>query len=225
MKFDDETLMAYADGELDASVAAQVERAMQDDPDLARRVEDFRRVAAVVRSSQGAVLAEAVPLRLLAAAIGRPPGRARFAPMFAMAASLLLGVALTWVVLRQQPALTIQSSGQGLIAGGALDRALTEDLSSVAGEESVHVGLSFRDGAGEYCRTFQLDAVAGLACRADMRWHIVVTASDTFNKNTYRMAGVPLTIQRAIEERIVGAPLDATEERIARDHGWQTPAP
>jgi len=38
MTFSDEVLMAYADGELDATTRAQVQQAIGADPELARRV-------------------------------------------------------------------------------------------------------------------------------------------------------------------------------------------
>ena len=38
MNYDDETLMSYADGELDAAKRAEIAAALQRDPELARRV-------------------------------------------------------------------------------------------------------------------------------------------------------------------------------------------
>lgn len=58
-RFDDETLMAYADGELDPARAASVEAAMARDPAIARTVSLFRGTAAAARM---AVEAETPPV-------------------------------------------------------------------------------------------------------------------------------------------------------------------
>ncbi|PWF49022.1 anti-sigma factor [Massilia glaciei] len=65
----DETLMAYADGELDAATRAAVEQAMQDDPAVAAKVAQLRALRADVFGAFAGVLGEPVPQRLQA--IGR----------------------------------------------------------------------------------------------------------------------------------------------------------
>ena len=81
MTFSDQTLSAYADGELDAATGAALEAAMATDPELARRVERQRALRARVQDAFAPVLAEPVPERLLARlrsapAVERGPGRA-----------------------------------------------------------------------------------------------------------------------------------------------------
>lgn len=66
------TLQAYADGELDAAQAAQVEAALRTDPQLAQALERLRQLQARLRAGFAPVLDEAVPARLLAAARARP---------------------------------------------------------------------------------------------------------------------------------------------------------
>ncbi|MET0548455.1 MAG: hypothetical protein ABW002_04195, partial [Xanthomonas sp.] len=66
------TLQAYADGELDAAQAAQVEAALRSDPHLAQALERLRGLQARLRAGFAPVLDEAVPARLLAAARARP---------------------------------------------------------------------------------------------------------------------------------------------------------
>ncbi|WP_440984655.1 anti-sigma factor family protein [Xanthomonas sontii] len=68
------TLQAYADGELDAAQAAQVEAALRSDPQLAQALERLRSLQARLRAGFAPVLDEAVPARLLAAARARPTG-------------------------------------------------------------------------------------------------------------------------------------------------------
>src|SRR5512141_409211 len=64
MKFSDETLMAYADGELDAATRAAIEQEIAADPDIARRVAQHQLLAKKIGAAFEPVLREAVPDRL-----------------------------------------------------------------------------------------------------------------------------------------------------------------
>lgn len=66
MSMSTETLMAYADGELDAAARAAVEEAMRDDPSIAERIAQFRRQRAELEAAYASELEEPVPERLLA---------------------------------------------------------------------------------------------------------------------------------------------------------------
>src|SRR5579883_1234043 len=70
MRISDEVLMAYADGELDTTARAEVERAMAADPQIGRRVAEHEALRARLRSTYDSVLNEPVPDRLRAAARG-----------------------------------------------------------------------------------------------------------------------------------------------------------
>jgi hypothetical protein len=63
----DEILMAFADGELDESVAAAVAKAMAEDLGLARRVVEFQQSRRLTRSAFSSSLAPDVPPELYAA--------------------------------------------------------------------------------------------------------------------------------------------------------------
>lgn len=66
-QFDDETLMAFADGELaDAATARSIEQAMRTDQRIAARVELFRRTAAMSKQAYAADLDTEVPASLRA---------------------------------------------------------------------------------------------------------------------------------------------------------------
>ncbi|MCC7273223.1 MAG: hypothetical protein IT561_11195 [Alphaproteobacteria bacterium] len=69
-RFDDETLMAFVDGELDAGTADAVARAAAADADVAARVRAFQDSAIMVRAAFADVVDEPVPDRLLRAARG-----------------------------------------------------------------------------------------------------------------------------------------------------------
>jgi anti-sigma factor RsiW len=66
--FSDETLMAFADGELDATTRAAVDAAMREDPEVAKRVAQHRALRAKLQLAYASELDEAPPERLLAAA-------------------------------------------------------------------------------------------------------------------------------------------------------------
>jgi hypothetical protein len=69
--FSDETLMAFADDELDPTTRAAVAAAMRDDPEIERRVARHRALRARIRLAYSAELQQPSPERLLAAARGR----------------------------------------------------------------------------------------------------------------------------------------------------------
>jgi anti-sigma factor RsiW len=69
-KPNDELLIAYLDGELDAETATEVAGAIARDPALAREAEALAETAAALRVAFDDVLQEPVPERLLAAAHG-----------------------------------------------------------------------------------------------------------------------------------------------------------
>lgn len=69
MSFSDETLMAYADGELAPPERAEVEQAMRGDPELAARVAQHQALRADVFAAFAPVLEEPVPARLTATAL------------------------------------------------------------------------------------------------------------------------------------------------------------
>lgn len=66
MKYSDETLMAFADGELDAATRAAIEQAMQQDPVIAQRVAQHQALRAHVFAAFSPVLDEPLPARLTA---------------------------------------------------------------------------------------------------------------------------------------------------------------
>ena len=74
MTVSDETLMAFADGEVDPATRAIVEAAMRDDPEVRRRVAHHQALREVVKGAFAAVIDEPVPQRLIAAARGAPAG-------------------------------------------------------------------------------------------------------------------------------------------------------
>lgn len=240
MKFTDETLMAYADGELDRDARAEIEEAMARDPELARAVERHRALAGRVRSAYAGVLAEHVPERLTALAHGTGAApvdelalrRARsgmhsawrLPAWAAAAASLAIGVFLG-MFLAREPGSPYAEVGGALVARGALDEALSSQLAATSGESGVAIGISFRNREGAFCRTFTMHRgapTAGLACRGAQAWAIEVLAPAPPLQGELRpAAALPIPVLNAVDAAIDGEPLDARAEAAARDADWR----
>jgi len=244
MKFSDEMLMAYADGELDLVARAEIEATMAVDPEVRRAVERHRALAAKVRSAYQGVLDEPVPAKLasLAAAPVAAPvvelsaeRAARRAPRAAplrwgvpqwaaMAASVALGV-MVGVFAMRGPGAPFEETAAGLVARGELDAALTQQLAGSVGTGATQVGITFRDRSGAYCRTFHLQQeapLAGLACRGGDEWRVQVVAAAPAEEGVLRpAAAMPAAVLQAVDSAIDGEALDAQAEAAARDSGWQ----
>jgi hypothetical protein len=247
VNLDDETLMAYADGELEPAQRAEIAAALEKDPALAARVEKHRATRAEVAGAFATVLGDPVPERLRAAAKGSAapeqrtrgnvvqfPTRGNRAPAtpwrarewLAMAASLVLGVVISWRALSPTTPEMIAATNGALAARGALATALDRQLASnQTSDAAVSIGLTFKSRDGSYCRSFALRAsgTSGLACRSGDEWRIPVTASADAAGGDFRQAAgsIPSAVMQAIEARIAGDALAAPEETQARDAAWK----
>lgn len=250
MNYDDETLMAYADGELDTKMRAEIAAAVEKDPSLARRVEQHRALRARVSGAFEKVLDQSVPERLAEIARGgaapvakrgqvlqfpaksarAPATRWRAREWVAMAASLLVGVMLSWRFFSATDSSPLVAGKDSLVARGDLALALDRQLASEQqGDERVLIGLTFRARDGNYCRSFVMRAsrTAGLACRAGDEWQIPATDSSALPAGEMQQAGsaLPPSILRNVETRMEGAALDADAERSAQLSGWKSAQP
>ena len=249
MRFTDETLMAFADGELDAGTRHAVELAMRADPVLAAKVEQHILLRRDVFRAFARTLDEPVPHRLRLAAtapkvvhldsvrmarkpvVVETPHRWSWPEWGALAATLVVGVlAGTLGVFGVQGETTFAAAGSNgaLTARGKLDTALTRQLASAApaAGAGVTIGVSFVAKDGQYCRTFAIGDAAGLACRLDGQWHIPVLADGAGGAGSaagaYRQAGsaMPSAVLDAMDARAIGPSLDATAEQAAARRGW-----
>jgi len=243
MKIDDELLMAYVDGELGATERAAIEAALAQDADLRRRIESQKALRATLQGAFAPTLTEPVPEALIAAARGtrgdtvvdlasrsaaRAPRTWAMREWVAMAASVVLGVAIGFSAWHRGQAELVTVAANGTVeARGALADALSHQLASAQSPSgAVGIGVSFRDQAGHYCRTFTVHRatnVSGLACEATGKWTVRALApAGAPSGDGYQMAGsqMPDVILRAVDESIAGAPLDAAAERAALAKDW-----
>lgn len=245
MNYDDETLMAFTDGELDQRQRTEIAAALERDPALARRVQQHRALREKVAGAFAPLMEQPVPEHLskLARVAVQPerggnvvkfPARGSRAPSppwrarewGAMAASVLLGVLISWKVLTPGPVPVTAQNG-ALRASGPLAAALDSQLASTqSGSEAVLIGLTFRGTDGHYCRSFLLRAAgtAGLACRTNGEWRIPVTAAAAGSEAMRQAASMPPEVLAAIGARLSGDALDASQEQSALKAGWDTPA-
>jgi len=236
MKISDETLMAFADGELDAAARAAVETAMREDPQIAERVAQHRALRQRIHMAYSAELAEQVPERLVAAArgaarpqvskvvdikdareaSGRDALRARAPrswrqPAASIAASLIVGVGLGYSVLRHAEPFARTAAG-ALVARGQLANALSNQLAAEqAAGSAVQIGLSFVAKSGVYCRTFALSGAvspSGLACRHGREWQI-----ETLTQSAH--GAIDGSGYRTAASSMAPAILSAVQEQIA----------
>jgi hypothetical protein len=200
MTISDEMLMAYADGELDATAREVVESAMREDPQIVERVARHSALRRRVREAYSAALSEDVPERLLRAAQGAAaterkvvnlqdaraarehsapytrPLRRQWRTAGAMAASVIVGVGGGFFIWGRTVPPFARGADGALVARGQLAQALSNQLAAEQSRaSSVQIGLSFLAKSGDYCRTFALSgeqSPSGLACRHGEEWQV-----------------------------------------------------
>ena len=154
----------------------------------------------------------------------------------AMAASLVLGVVFGARVLAPHPApgadtlaLAVGSDG-AITAQGALRDALEQRVAGTVLDPNsdVAVGLTFRNHARQYCRTFTLDnASSGIACKQAAGWVVAnlehSAGAPASAAGAYRTAASPFspTLLQAVDAMRAGDTLDAAAETAARATGWK----
>jgi hypothetical protein len=230
---DDEMLMAFADGELNAVDAARVETAVAEDPDLRARLEAQRAMRARLSAFYAPVAEEEVPERframletnvvdLGAARSARP--RPTWRIFSALAATLVIGLAIGRAMPWPGGGGPVGFDNGKMMAEGDLAQALETQLASAPREgQATRIGLTFAAADGRLCRTFEGQALSGLACRGERDWQLMMTAPGAgAQRGDYRQAssGNALVLQAA-QEMMAGEALDGAGERRARDAGWR----
>ena len=172
-----------------------------------------------------ALLAPApAPVLDLAAARARRRSLPTWAAWGGMAATLVWG---TLLGTRLAPPATPSAAGLGdLVATGDVAQALEQRL---AGDTpgAVAVQLSFKDRGGRYCRSFTTPRVAGLACKStDGGWALqqVAALPEPAGANGHlrqAASALPASVLAAVDAQAASDPLNAAQERAARDAGWR----
>lgn len=227
---EDEKFFAWLDGELAPAEAADMEAKVAADPQLRQLAEQHRALGAQLRRAfdpiAGAPLPERLQVRPSADVIDFVAAkRARTMPSLpqwaAMAATLALGIFVGTMVPQRDRA-PVEVQGGKIYAAAALNEALDTQLAS-APAGNVRIGLTFRDQAGEICRSFTASASSGLACRNGGRWQLKgLFAAPEDQGSDYRMAaGMDPNLAALVDSAMAGEPLDAAAEKAAKDKDWE----
>ena len=230
----DEEFFAWLDGELDAGQAAKVEAQVAASPELTARAAEHRSLAAGLRDAFDPVMKDTkAPPRFAPAEVidfgARAAGRDARRPVFgvpqwaAMAATLALGMLVGNLVGRDGAGSIVSVENGQLVAATSLDQALDSRLASAPVGAGPRLELTFRDGAGHICRSFQDGAASGLACRDGQQWQIQGLFQGAEGQlSDYRMAaGQDPRLADMIGQKISGEPFDAAEEQAAQANGWR----
>lgn len=246
MTIDRETLMAYADGELPLIEAKRVERAIAADPALAEQLAQHHALNAQLRGAFAPIEAQPVPPAIAAMLRGSAtivpfaapapepaakPGKNRTSLRWlgALAASLVIGVVMGQMLPRSggdgaaEPGFMVQD-GQMIAAGPLADALGTQLASAQSADAAVRIGVTFHDGDGALCRTFEQRAVAGIACSSGPDWQIARLYGGTRQQsNDYRQAHSGSSAMMGdAQAMMAGEPLDAAAEAQVLRHRQQT---
>lgn len=242
LAFDDETLTAFVDGELDEARALAVEAALETDAALAARVEALAESRTLVREAYAPLADAPVPEHLVAAIRSRGADlRARaeapnivplprrkasairtFLPMAAAACvALVAGYGLGLSTGRVGDEADRPAIGGPL--GGAVAAALFDlpagEMRSLDRGERLQVVSTFRDASGALCREFELDAgnapLLSVACRDGADWRLRFAAEAPRADGGFAPASSHGALDAYLEAIGAGEPLDADAERAA----------
>lgn len=245
MIFDAETIAAFVDGELDDLTAHRIAREAESNTALAAKIARHRALRDRLATHYAPVTEEPVPDRLTALLAGArqqaddsiddslsarreakqartnmrqwATGQWKAAHWGAMAASLALG--LTIGLRPWAPAAPVAMADGMVVAAGPLAKALDTQLASnQASDAAVRIGMSFRDHAGRYCRSFESQTIDGIGCRDAQGWTLERTQAGAASSEFRQAASGEMA--QAAAAMMAGAPLDENAERAARDEGW-----
>ncbi len=229
----DERFFAWLDGELDPAEAAAIDAIIAADPELQSRAQAHRALGERLAGAFNPIADSPVPARLseaaerkeaqivdFGAAKQRRAARSMPAPAqwAAMAATLAIGLVAGSMLDPGASGPIVRENGQ-LVASGELEQALYARLASAPADEGTRIGLTFRDTAGDLCRSFTGDGAAGLACHQGGDWRIRgLFQSGEGQQGEFRMASGPdPRLAELVDSTISGEPLDASAERKALD--------
>ena len=232
--FDDETLMAFADGELDETQSRALEEALASNEALCERLAVFLDSRQLVGDALKPLIDEPVPQALLAS-VGRMADEVRhqkpqdnvvsFRPkqqqqtmrrwLVPVAASLVAIV--TGVVGFTLGRINPSASNSGAEIAAVLDREVSgRDVTLSSPETVLHVVASFRDERGELCREYELkqpkSSTLTVACRQNGVWatRLALTSAKA---DGYVPASSQETIDAYLASIQAGEPLSPEEER------------
>lgn len=232
--YDDETLMAFADGRLDEPLFSEIADAMEADPAIAGRVERLAYGARLAKGLYGPLAEVPVPegLRRRVEALVRSEGSnvVPFAPRrtpatqwqpMAVAAAIALVVAgpLGYFAGSAQTASSPIAIGQPLRGEvAALIGTLPSGEERRTGEAIVRPIATFDGGGGMLCREFEHDgetATVAVACRVGEEWRVDFAVTAPLGGDGYAPASSLESLDAYLSATEAGAPYDLKAEAAA----------
>lgn len=243
--FTDEELMAYADGELPETRAAELDQALAEDGTLSDRLAVFIDTRTLAKEAWDDVLTEPVPAHLVQhvrdmaatteaeeddTVVAFPARAAEPAPTavwkLPLAACLALAVGLgAGLMISRQG----DSVPGGLEIATLRDSAMIEALNNLpSGDEQMLADgarlapiATFFDGAQTLCREFELDrpdgiTVVSVACRSGADWDVrMAIAAAGAGEDSYAPASSLEALDAYLSASDAGPPLDPDAEAAA----------
>lgn len=227
---DEAMLIAWVDGELDEVTRRRVDRAVAEDPALAERLEMHRRLRERLSGHYAPIEAEPVPAGMRAlleesakvVPLARPavPRWRNWGVGGAIAASLVLGLGIGH--LSGGPAGPVAVKNGAMVAQGELASALDTQLASAQEGAPIRIGLSFQRKGGGWCRSFEGQAVSGVACREGEGWQVQQLVPGAGQGTDYRQASSgDARIMATVDALMEGAPVGVAQEKAAKERGWR----
>lgn len=240
--FDDETLMAFADGELDAATNQRLETALETDEVLAERLAIFLDTRMAVASAMKPLIDEPVPEALAASvrrmaeaadtkaanapennvvAFQRPEkpvtARSRKPWLMPVAASILAVITGVGGYMAGRGSIDTGGSPEKALFA-ALDQQPSGSDVSLGQSGALHIVSSFVDGRGELCREYELkrqnETTATVACRTNGAW-VTRLALSSPRAEGYVPASSQETIDAYLASIDAGEPLAVEAEKNA----------
>ncbi|BAI96407.1 hypothetical protein Sj15T_07200 [Sphingobium sp. TA15] len=227
---DEAMLIAFVDGELDEVNRRRVERAVAEDPALAARLDMHLRLRERLAGHYAPIEAEPVPAAMQAllreeakvVPFARPATERRrvWVTGGAIAASLLLGLGIGHFSGGSGGPIAVERGA--MVAQGELASALETQLASAQQDAPIRIGLSFRRKGGGWCRSFEGQALSGVACREEQGWQVQQLLPGAGQGTAYRQASSgDMRLMATVDALMDGPPLDAAQEKAAKDRRWQ----
>lgn len=229
--FDDEELMAFADGVLDEPRFSEVAAAIEADAALAERLELIVTGGKAAKAVYAPLADQPVPAKLtdsVKAAIAAHEGKvvpfrrrmpATFLPMAAAAAIAAIAVgpvAYFAGVAREAPLVAI---------GAPLAPAITAQLASLPSGAEARLGdtvirpiATFTDAQSTLCREFELDGAlttVAVACRSGTEWRVAIAIDAPPATDGYAPASSLAALDAFLGSIDAGPPLPPAAEAEA----------
>ena len=230
IRFDDETLSAFMDGELPPADMAKVRAALMDDEELAGRLAVLSQVDTLVKAQSRQADERPLPAAVLAMLAADAPKQSaqiiqgpwqRWRQPLALAASVAVVASAALIYLNRAPAelpaLGDYVASLDTVASGT---AVTIDDATWLGR------FSFRNRQNQLCRQYQLTSAdqhsENVACRVAGEWSLVATLNLPVQAaDEFQPASADGNLDQLLDGLMQGPALDLATEASLISQDWK----